>query len=186
MTTEYVAVLDVESMGLYGRAFSYGIVVGDIKGNILKETYKYSENDYELAFEEANELKRHNDIDWIETNVKPYVHKYIEYTSNQLTKDFHEDWIWLKQKHPGILLFADAPVPVESNFLKEVVECHVPATKVFDFSPYPFLDVASFRRAHKLPDYFDRLSNELPVHHPLMDARQSYRGLIEVYSLINK
>lgn len=92
----------------------------------------------------------------------------------------------LKASYPNITLFADVPVPVESNFLKEVVQSHVPATKIFDFSPYPFLDVTSFRRAHNLPDYFERLSNELPVHHPLMDAIQSYRGLVEVFNLMNK
>ena len=183
MTTQYIAMLDVESMGLYGRAFSYGIVVGDTKGKIVEEIYKYSESDYELAHEEAYEFNRVNDIEWIEANIRPHVG---ESNSSQLTKDFYYEWLKLKVLYPSILLFADVPVPVESNFLKEVVDCHVPATKVFDFSPYPFLDVASFRRAHNLPDYFDRLPNELPVHHPLMDARQSYRGLVEVFNLINK
>jgi hypothetical protein len=49
-----------------------------------------------------------------------------------------------------------------------------------EFSPYPLLDVTSFRLARNLPDYYERLENELPIHNALNDARQSYRGLVQV------
>ena len=179
---KYVAVLDVESMGLYGRAFSFGIVIGDIKGNILEEVYKYDQNAYNLSYTEATGFNRTGDIEWVETNVTPHVG---DSNTMWLSKAFYLDWLRLKSVYSGITLYADVPFPVETNFIKHVVDCHVTTDKVFDFSPYPFLDVTSFRKAHNLPDYFDRLPNELPIHHPLMDARQSYRGLVEVFNIMS-
>ena len=112
---EYVAVLDVESMGLYGRAFSYGIIIGDTKGNILEKIYKYSENDYELAHEEAYEFNRVNDIEWVEANITPHVGK-----SNivQLTESFYLDWVNLKvTKYPGITLYDGVSIELSSGNL---------------------------------------------------------------------
>ena len=168
-----VAVLDVESMGLYGRAFSYGIVIGDLNGNVIEEIYKYSEGDYKLGIYEASE----NDVLWIEKNVKPSLEESNCYFSR---KEFYQDWLRIKKEY-DCDLFADVPFPVETNFISAIVFQYIIAEniEVFEFSPYPLLDVTSFRIAKGLPEYFDRLPNELPIHNALNDARQSYRGLIE-------
>lgn len=185
--TEYVAVLDVESMGLYGKAFSYGIVVGDKLGNVVEEIYVYSDTDYHSAkTPQVNCTKFENDITWVEEYVKPHVSLHSKYSPGSITYAFYETWKYLKETYKDISLFADVPFPVESRFINQVVLQYVNSSELFNFSPYPLLCVTSFRRAHNLPDYFDRLPNELPMHHPLMDARQSYRGLVEVYNLINK
>ena len=36
--------------------------------------------------------------------------------------------------------------------------------------------------AYNLPSYYKRLVTELPEHNALMDARQSYRGLLQVFN----
>lgn len=168
-----VAVLDVESMGLYGDAFSYGIVIGDSNGNVIEEIYKYSEANYKYA----KCVGKKKDVDWIENNVKPHLG---ESNSEELTRDFIYDWIDLNKRYPNIKLFADVPFPVETNFITLALETWVEFDSIMEFSPYPLLDVTSFRLARNLPDYYERLENELPIHNALNDARQSYRGLVQV------
>lgn len=169
-----VAVLDVESMGLYGRAFSYGIVIGDLKGNVLEEIYKYSELAYEHAWNWCNIP---DDIKWIEQNVKPLLGNS---NCKDLLVNFKDDWLRIKKKY-NCDLFADVPFPVETNFITRMINHCVMKDDIFSISPYPLLDVTSFRIAKGLPEYFDRLPNELPIHNALNDARQSYRGLIEAF-----
>jgi hypothetical protein len=158
-----VAVLDVESMGLYGDAFSYGIVIGDSNGNVIEEIYKYSEANYKYA----KRVGKKKDVDWIEVNVTPHLG---ESNSEELTRDFIYDWIDLNKRYPNIKLFADVPFPVETNFI----------TLARFIINDAILDVTSFRLARNLPDYYERLENELPIHNALNDARQSYRGLVQV------
>lgn len=173
---------DVESMGLYGEAFSFGYVLGDAKGQIISSAYVFSETSLIFA-READEMRGGHNIDWIEKNIVSVAGKPTGETASIYTT-FWKHYTQLKSKYEFYVV-ADCPVPVESNFLDNVISTHLVTTnrgnEVFNYSPYPLLDVCSMRAAVGLPINFDRLEDEYPIHHPLADAKQSYRGLIEVF-----
>ena len=171
------AVLDVESYGLYGPAISYGLVIGDEKGNILEEIYRYSEESYVYCKD-----PEYTDI-WVERNVAPHLG---ESNTEDLTLSFYSDWLYLINKYPKLELYGDVVYPVETNFLNQVITLWVKKEDYFTISPYPLLDVASFRLAHKLPTDIERLKEHLPEHNALNDARHSYRLLVEVFEKRDK
>jgi hypothetical protein len=94
---------------------------------------------------------------------------------------FWERWITWKNK--GAILVADCLWPVEARFLIDCVNDD-PINRNWD-GPYPFVDVGSLRLA-KGQDSLgteERKENEKPAHHPLADARQSARLLLEALKL---
>lgn len=105
---------------------------------------------------------------------------------------------WLDEKKSGAKLWADVTWPVEVRFLGQCVEDARPKaggsqeriaarmTRSMPESlrgwegPYPLYDVATFMLARGVEQKLNaRLSEEMPVHHPLADARQSARLLVE-------
>lgn len=170
--------LDVESYGILGQPFSYGIVVSDLNtGKTVDEIYEFSQPSLEIARKSGRDQ-------WVEDNV---VSVAGESTLGFLSVEqafLLMDWEELLRADYNYIWCADHPHPVESLFISNVMKMRSKYGKLenksdLELSPYPLLDINSIRWSLGLSTTFDRLSNELPVHHPLMDARQSLRGLYE-------
>ena len=81
------------------------------------------------------------------------------------------------------ILACDCAWPVEAKFLLECVrDDHWRGSD----APYPLLDVSGLILAAggDPTAYFNRRENELPAHHPLRDAQQSARLLLEALNAI--
>ena len=171
--------LDVESYGILGKPFSYGIVLYDLQAQkVVDEIYEFSA----VSLAEARKPR----IDqWVENYV--VIVASTPTTTISIEESFLNTWyeLVLKYSEYNFVWCADHPHPVESLFISNVLKSRYQWNFWSDLpdlelSPYPLLDVNSIRWSYSLPTTFERLSNELPPsHHPLMDARQSLRGLLE-------
>lgn len=176
-------VFDVESVGLHGEGFAVGYVV--------IERDKEVESGYFHCWPDA----ARGDADgraWIAENVVPilegsglaqtYSDGLRSPDPKQVRNAFWAAWRGWKAK--GAILAADCPWPVEARFLIACVEDD-PAPRNWS-GPYPLIDVASVRLAAGLDPLGaeERLDREKPIHHPLADARQSARLLIEALNVL--
>jgi hypothetical protein len=177
--------LDVESYGILGNAFSYGIVLWNIQHQeALDEVYEFSETS-------LDEVRERGIDQWVEDNVVSVAGKST--THLEIEESFIHVWSYIQDTYNSkyqIIWCADSPHPVESLFISNVIRRRL-NYRVFEdksdleLSPYPLLDIASMRWSLGLPTTFDRLPNELPAHNPHMDARQSLRGLLEAIDKAN-
>ena len=163
-------VFDCESVGLHGETFAVGWCLIDRKGNRLSEGYEACDPNSATAENDA-------DREWVAKNVPIPYEGYGWALPEEVRESFWE--AWLKAKERGAILVADCAWPVEARFL---IQC------VNDFhsercwsGPYPLHDLASISFAACLDPLGieERLPEELPVHDPLADARQSARLLIK-------
>lgn len=159
-------VFDVESIGLHGEGFAVAWVVVDRAGNRLEEGC--------MSCDPAKCKGTDEGRAWVAENVPP-----LEITSPTKQHLWNTFWfVWQHWKSHGAVLVADCAWPVEANFLSACVRQN-PAEREWQ-GPYPLHDLASVllaRGIEALPTS-SRLPDELPVHHPLMDARQSARMLL--------
>lgn len=176
-------VIDVESIGIHGEGFSVGYVVIEEDGMELESAYMRT--DPELARGTAEDHR------WVETNVIPVsgaevaVSSYSSWPEPKIVR--HSFWqAWMKWKTQGAILAADCGWPVEARFLIACVE-DLPEHRKWA-GPYPFLEISSVRLAAGLDPIatVPRLSTENPPHHPLADARQSARLLVEALKTIRR
>lgn len=164
--TELFMVFDVESVGLHGEGFAVAWVVVNRKGERLGEGC--------LSCDPA--LCKGSDANraWVAANVP----KLIETspTPQHLRNTFWR--IWRHWADQGAVLAADCAWPVEAGFLSACVRMN-PHEREWQ-GPYPLHDIASIALAlgHDPLATTERLADELPTHHPLMDARQSARQLL--------
>ncbi|MEB3169231.1 MAG: hypothetical protein VKK97_10945 [Synechococcaceae cyanobacterium] len=164
---ELFMVFDVESIGLHGDGFAVGWVVVNRDGERLEEGC--------LSCGPELCIGTDQDRRWVSENVPPLL-------INSPTK-FHVRngfWhAWRRWADQGAVLVADCAWPVEANFLSACVRQNRAERE--REGPYPLHDLASVLLAlGKDPlEATPRNEDELPVHHPLMDARQSARQLIE-------
>ena len=115
---------------------------------------------------------------WVNENVPPL--EVTSPTPQHLRNAFWHQWrYWADQ---GAVLVADCAWPVEANFLSACVRLNH-AEREWQ-GPYPLHDLASVMLAlgRDPTATHARLPNELPAHHPLHDARQSARLLLEALS----
>jgi hypothetical protein len=161
--------IDVESIGLYGEAFAVAGVVTDGAGATIEE-FLYSCDPYRAAGAGSNRR-------WVAEKV-PKIEK-THFDPRAVRSAFWEKWVEWKLR--GALLFADCSFPVETNFLSACAKDDIGDREFL--GPYPLHDVATFLLANgRNPlDTYARLTHELPVHHPLADARQSSRLLLECF-----
>lgn len=168
-TTHPWLVFDVESCGLHGEGFAVGWVVVDGDGGLLADGIAVS--------------RTHDPLPpWVIENVVPNLPRATHTTELEVRDAF---WgVWFDWKRRGALLAADVAWPVEARFLAACVDDN-PAERDWD-GPYPLIDIASIRLAAGLDPLavVERLPNELPVHNPLADARQSARLLIEALTTL--
>ncbi len=163
-------VFDVESIGLHGEAFAFGISVLDQEG-VEHSSYLYAcPPDLAAGSEE--------DRDWCRANI-PEIQPNVKDPWN-LRIEFLRLWFcWAKR---GAVMAADCAWPVEARFLCDVFG----AEPYLKFSgPYPLIDIGSVLMAKGINPTasFTRLPSELPEHNPLADARQSGRVLLNLLSI---
>ena len=170
----YYFVFDVESVGLYGTGFAYGAVLIDPEGTEIASWCEGTKPDGTMG--DALSWK------WVQDNI-PLGSIPQSVGIESLRRLFWDTWKTAQgmaaDRGANALMVADCPYPVETNFLASVVnQC---ATDRFGESPYPLIDVGSVRLAAGMNPLgsCERLPNELPIHNPLADARQSARLLRE-------
>ena len=160
-------VFDVESIGLHGEGFAVAWVVVDRAGKRLDEGCLSCDPEQCAGTDESRK--------WVAENVPPL-------ERNSPTKQHLRNTFWHAWRHwsgMGAVLVADCAWPVEANFLSACVTLHH-AERGWQ-GPYPLHDLASVLLALGRDPLAtnERLPDELPAHHPLMDARQSARLLID-------
>lgn len=155
-------VFDVESIGLHGEGFA-------VAGGIYDDGNEISQ----FCFSCDPSLAIGDDVDryWVANNIPPIE---ITHESPKSIRDaFWEEWI--EAKNIGALAAADCCWPVESNFLSQCIDDDN-VNRRWN-GPYPLIDISTLLLSKNIDPLqsFDRLESELPVHHPLSDARQSAR-----------
>lgn len=165
-----IMVFDVESIGLYGEGFAVGWVVVDLATGEEKESIYIACPDYRAEGEGS-------DRDWVLKNVCPHLPDPNALKPDNVRSYFW--YCWQKWKNLGATLWADCGYPVEANFLRACV-ADDPGDRTWH-APYPLHEIASVLAVKGINSLAerDRLPNELPKHHPVCDARQSARILIE-------
>ena len=160
-------VFDVESIGLHGEGFAVAWVVVNRQGEQLEEGCLACDPDLCQGTED--------DREWVKENIPPL--PCSSPTKFHLRNTFWHAWRnWAAR---GAWLAADCAWPVEANFLSACVRLN-PEERNWE-GPYPLLDISGVLLAAGLDPLgsHGRQEGELPAHHPLMDARQSARLLLE-------
>jgi hypothetical protein len=168
-------VLDCESVGLHGETYAYGYALVTEGGETLESGYGACSS---ILAEGTPE-----DRTWIEKNIDPNLPEPTVKSPREVRSSFWK--MWSRHKNNGVILAADCPWPVEARFLLDCVRDD--PTRTPD-GPYPLIDVSSVLLASgkdPLGDY-KRLEDELPVHNPLADAKQSARLFIEALDVLKK
>lgn len=163
-------VIDVESVGLHGEGFAVGWVVVDpaLTPNELESGLAWVRR--------GNARGSDAGRDWAERNVR------IEGEPTHATlydlRRFFWDRVWSPWRERKATVWADHGWPVESRFL---AACADDCLDVREWSgPYPLHEIATVRVAAGLSaSAEERRANEVPVHNPTCDARQSARLLVE-------
>lgn len=168
MKDDLFLVFDVESVGLHGEGFAFGYVVVNRAGREITAARAACKSERARGDEAGR--------DWVYANIPESV-AVTALDPRDVRSLFWETWLPWRAR--GALLCADCPWPVEARFLAACVDDD-PAARTWE-GPYPLLDVASVRFAVDFGplDTIDRRPDELPVHDPLCDARQSARLLVE-------
>ena len=161
-------VFDVESIGLHGEGFAVAWVVVDRSGQRFDEGCLSCDPSLCVGTDESRA--------WVDENVPTLARTNA--TKQHLRNTFWHAWRYWADR--GAVLVADCAWPVEANFLSACIRLNH-AEREWQ-GPYPLHDLASVLLAigaDPLAVATDRLPDELPAHHPLMDARQSARQLLE-------
>lgn len=162
-------VFDVESVGLHGEGYAVGIVVVNDLGALVEERCYACDP-------RAVRAGTDKDIQWVMDNA----FDDLAITHTTATGVRNAFWkYWMGWKDEGVLLFADCQWPVEARFLHACVEGNLEERNWN--GPYPLHDIATVLlcKGKDPTGTFPRFKDELPVHNPLCDARQSARILIE-------
>jgi len=168
-------IFDVESIGLYGEAFA-------VAGLIVKDGETLHEFSYVCPRYAAS--GHNDDRTWVEINV-PMMESNFR-SPVDVRDAFWKEWIEARAEHRDIQMAADCLYPVESRFITACIKDYENIRKWS--GPYPFVDIGSIMLAAGMSPLaeYPRLDNELPVHNPLADARQSARLLLEALSKVTQ
>lgn len=161
-------VFDVESAGLYGEGFAVGYAVVDDTDFLMHAS------DWRTAGIGAVECAE-SQCDWLRAHLPAEVlfpdqcEGIPKLSLNQLRAWFESEL----EKFPGCMLVSDCAFPVETNWL---LACKI--------APYTLIDVSTalLLSGRDPVGTFDRKPNELPAHHPMADALQSARMLLECFA----
>lgn len=163
-------VFDVESIGLHGEAFAVGWVLVSGEGTELSCGLVHCPSGAASGTE--------NNREWITKNCPEIPISEGKYVLSPLQVR-NEFWEILQAVNKDeIKIVSDCGWPVEARFL---IACINDDHSVREFmGPYPLHDLASVLLAKGVNalDKFERKEDELPIHNPLADARQSARILI--------
>lgn len=172
----YYMVFDVESVGLHGDGFAYGFVIIDEAGREIASGFGGCDP------ERAESNRDPDGRAWVGENIPDYVQRGGSSSPSAVRDGFWQ--AWLQWKASGAVLVADCAWPVEARFLAACIDDD-PEVRRWQ-GPYPLHDVATARLMAGLDPLatVERLPNELPIHDPLADARQSARLWIEALRAI--
>lgn len=163
MPAKLYMVFDVESVGLYGEGFAVGYLVVDAEGSVHETALYACSPSLAAGTREGHEWVRDNVPELTPTHTAPWL----------VRARFWKDWLHWQEK--GALLVADCAYPVEAGFLRDCVNDD-PVNRTWR-GPYPLHDVATMMlgKGRDPVTTTDRLPDEMPLHNPLCDARQSAR-----------
>jgi hypothetical protein len=166
MDTKYYMVFDVESIGLHGTGFAVG-------GGAFYSTGAQMAS-FSFACPSEGLKGDPKDIEWVNDNI-PLL-EITHRSPRQVRKAFWDTWLEYKSIYPGIVMVAECPWPVESNFLSACIQDD--PSRIED-APYPLYDVSSIMLACNEDPMatWERKESELPNHDPLADATLSARIL---------
>lgn len=165
-------VFDVESIGLHGEGYAVGFVVCDshvtpVAEGLFACAWAVASGTYQ------NHLWARDHTDSLPMNCA---------SPREVRTKFWEVWRhWNELFGRGeVHLWADCAWPVEAKFLADCV-ADDPSLREWK-GPYPLMDIAPliYARGKDPTAMIERLKNELPIHNPLNDARQSARILREL------
>lgn len=160
--------LDVESVGLHGEGFAVGWC---IHNDGLETQFGVFACRPGLACgSEANREWIHANIPEIAPNLPdPRMVRAALWTAWKEAKNMAVIW------NLPIIMLADCAWPVEARFLAQCVD-DAPDVREWE-GPYPLHDLGTYLLASGLDPTarYERTGNELPIHDPLADARQTAR-----------
>lgn len=167
-------VFDVESIGLHGEGFAVG-------GGIYVSSTALKEFKFCCLPEEA--IGEQADLEWVMDNVPDMQPTHI--FAKQVRDAFWMEWEWARKRWPDIRMAGECVWPVEAGFLSKCIQDEIEIRKMD--GPYPLLDISSIMYAAGMDPMatYDRLSDEVPAHDPLNDARQSARLLYMALSKLH-
>lgn len=169
-------VFDVESIGLYGEGFAVAGGVYFDDGTMDKDSEFLFSCPREFA------LGTDSDMGWVNLNVPPI--PITHSAPNGVRDAFWAHWKSFQVKYPQLQMFVECGHPVESKFLRDCVE-DGPQDRVWG-GPYPLHEISTVMLSAGMDPLasYPRKDREMPPHHPLADARQSARLLVEALSLL--
>lgn len=167
-------VFDVESVGLHGEGFA-------VAGGVYLENGS-AQREFRFACPMGGCTGDDSDREWVKENVPQIMETHRSPTA--MRSAFWQEW--MKAKSDGATMAADCLWPVEAGFVSQCVRDN-PEVRKWE-GPYPFLEISSILDAAGMDPLgkYPREPNELPVHEPLGDARQSARLLSIALSRISK
>lgn len=173
----YVLTFDVESVGLHGQGFAVGWVVHSLPDGVEIESGMLNcipENARSTGEDDSKWVREHCAFAGSWNCLSP-----LEVRTRFWAK--WQDW-----KTRGAVLAADCHWPVEARFLNECVDDDLLNRKWA--GPYPFLEIGSILYAAGMnpTGTFERQPEELPLHNPLCDARQSARLLLQALKTLRE
>jgi hypothetical protein len=169
-------VFDVESVGLHGEGWAVGWLLGkpvDGVFNVESEGLVYCRPGKAVGLTD--------DLLWVQENCHADGYNTfggIEVDTPREVRDaFWDVWVAAKGPERHCTMAADCTWPVEARFLCAMIDDGGPLRRWE--GPYPLIDIATARLVAGLTGQISRLPDELPVHNPLADTRQSARLLAE-------
>lgn len=159
-----VFIFDVESIGLHGEAFA--VAGATLIGEELQDEFLFS-------CPPKAAQGTHENREWVAEHIPRL--EVTHANPRRVADAFWAKWVEAKETHEGIFAAAECLWPVEARFFALCVDNDLYAREWG--GPYPFHDLSSIIWASGQDPMStqERLPEETPAHHPLMDVRQSAR-----------
>ena len=166
---QYWFIFDVESIGLHGEGFAVACGI-----------YQNGKELEHSMFACPSDTAKGRSIDraWVLDHVRISDGDINCKDPFEVRDRFWNYWLYAKSNvnYQNLLMAAECVWPVETNFLSQCFSDGLVAKRLIA-SPYPLIDICNWMAAAGIDPMktYNRLENELPVHHPLGDIRQSAR-----------
>jgi hypothetical protein len=167
--TKHYLVFDVESMGLHGEGFAVGGSLFNHRGERL--------DSFLFCCPTEGLYSSPEDRAWINDNVPLLPAMYN--TPRDIRDAFWSYYTTAKKEYDNLMVAAETPWPVESNFLSACIKDD--PSRHWE-GPYPLLDISSvmFTAGEDPLTPVPRDESELPYHHPGADAYASANILFKL------
>jgi hypothetical protein len=119
-------------------------------------------------------------------NVIPHLPNEITHDSpTALYEAIYQVWMRIKGEYKEVLAIADCSYPVETSFFATMIKFNEQEREWT--GPYPLHEVATALLMARINrEEYPPQPEELPVHHPVNDARYSSRLFLLAYNKTNK